>query len=140
MTVNDVNRLFRSEFWDFIQTQDAGYWLAPGGEPRNIGWLNIPFNPDIAGRLGFLNFNVLHSSGDNAALGSIVHRRFGLAMIQSMQPAKKELNDDLTERLLRWLELLEIEMITIFEQSATDIGREGKYYQTNISAGFHYDT
>lgn len=131
----------------FKAVWDAGTPALNGGAAPVVEWPNLPLpEPPLSdGNKPWARIVVRHSNGEQRTLGGVGARRFtrsGLVVVQVFVPAGKRglvTGDRLGNVALSAFEGEQSGDVWYTDVVQREIGVDGNWHQTNVSATFQYD-
>lgn len=118
------------------------YWA---GE-TSVAWDNKTFRPDDVEE--YVRFSVQHTPGASGPAGLEAgsakrYRRLGFVFVQVFTKAGsgRARSDALVDKALKFFEVQAPPAGVAFQDpSPAEVGRDGGWFQVNVSSGFQYDT
>ena len=132
-----------AQFRDVVRSAFGAHWTAAGEDLAIVAWDNVSFNPRNSE--AYVWASLSHSSGSLASLGAgstIQVRRVAVfaAQVFVRHNTGQDRADALAEILLDFIESAKITGIRFRDQSMTEAGRAGQWFQVNVNAQVEYDS
>lgn len=119
----------------------TAFYIAAGEDVTAVGFDNLP--QDIKGRDEFVKFQMLHVSGQLAALGLTCYRRRvqAVAAVWVREGTGRARSDELAELCIEFFETLRLEGFSLVAgPQMLDVAISNGYLQVNVSATYDYET
>lgn len=133
---------------DNMQNTFRTFWSAQTIQPK-IAFDNVDFdnlNEDLTvtglNAESFVLLQVIHATGEIAALATKMHRQIGILQVVVYADAnsgRERAAGLVADQALRFLQAETIPNVRLRNPGMNEVGASGKWWQINVSAEFSYD-